>query len=192
MKRTDNIFQGGGNLFGKACLRASSVVWESPLKRLCARWRSIRTGLTVAAASAFMVVVGFGADEKPWGSEVASNGRKVRVTNAAELVAAFDNLKDGDTILLADGVYEPGRRLQIDGVKNISIHGESRNPDQVVWLGNGWANRGKSNDRTISSFPVRTRALKSLGSGISRFTITPSIVTVSPSGPDGGRTVAFG
>ena len=82
----------------------------------------------------------------PWTAAVVSDGRQVRVATAAELIAAFEDLQDGDTVLLADGVYEPARTLLIDGVRNVSIHGASRDPKRVVWRGRGWARRDRPNE----------------------------------------------
>ncbi len=64
--------------------------------------------------------------------------RRVRVSNAEELAAAVADARDGDVILLADGIYRVGRFLKLDNVKNVILRGASSDPAKVVLRGRGF------------------------------------------------------
>ncbi|HYE07475.1 MAG TPA: right-handed parallel beta-helix repeat-containing protein [Planctomycetota bacterium] len=57
--------------------------------------------------------------------------RTVAVADAAQLKAAFVDLQDGDTILIADGTYRPDRVLII-GKDRVTVRGGSGTRDAVV------------------------------------------------------------
>jgi hypothetical protein len=60
------------------------------------------------------------------------------VRTAEELTAAVRDAQDGDLILVADGSYRVGRVLNLDGVKNVTIRGESNDPAKVILRGRGF------------------------------------------------------
>lgn len=70
--------------------------------------------------------------------ELPLEGRRVSVSTADELAAAVANARDGDVILLADGVYRVGRPLVFDQVKNVTLCSASRDPSKVILRGRGF------------------------------------------------------
>lgn len=67
-----------------------------------------------------------------------TEGRRVPVSTAEELAFAVANAKNGDVILLADGVYCVGRFLSLDNVKNVTVSSASSDPAKVVLRGRGF------------------------------------------------------
>ena len=65
--------------------------------------------------------------------------RIVNVATEPQLLAAMNNLRNGDTILLADGTYTLSRSLYIDGRQNITIRGTAGSTN-VVLAGKGMDN----------------------------------------------------
>jgi hypothetical protein len=75
-----------------------------------------------------------------------ADGRRVQVATAEELVAAIENAKDGDVILLADGTYLVGKFLALDKVKNVALRGASSDPTKVILRGRGFDNVSRGDD----------------------------------------------
>ncbi len=73
-------------------------------------------------------------------------GRKVHVETAEELKKAISEIQDGDTILLADGVYKVGRFLRLDKVKNVQIRSVSGDPTKVTLRGRDFDTVDSSDD----------------------------------------------
>jgi hypothetical protein len=64
-------------------------------------------------------------------AEAAKKGRTVEVSDAAQLKAAFADLKDDDTILIADGLYHPDRVMMLN--KNrVTVRGKSGDREKVI------------------------------------------------------------
>jgi hypothetical protein len=73
-------------------------------------------------------------------------GRRVPVSTAEELAGAVAGARDGDVILLADGVYRVGRFLRLDNVKNVTLCSAARDPAKVVLRGRGFDVVGRGDD----------------------------------------------
>jgi hypothetical protein len=69
-----------------------------------------------------------------------TGARIVNVASEPELQAAMRNLRNGDTILLADGAYNLTGHPTINGRNNVTIRG-ARGSTNVVLLGKGMDNR---------------------------------------------------
>lgn len=69
-----------------------------------------------------------------------SGVRIVNVSSEPQLQAAFGNLRDGDTIVLADGTYDLTGILTINNRQNVTIRGASGSTN-VVLAGKGMDNR---------------------------------------------------
>jgi hypothetical protein len=65
-------------------------------------------------------------------------GRVVNVSTVAELREAVADAQDGDTIMVADGVYQLDRFLQLTGRTGVTIGGASGDAAKVELRGIGW------------------------------------------------------
>jgi hypothetical protein len=70
--------------------------------------------------------------------------RIINVTNDTQLQTAMGNLQNGDTILLADGVYNLSSSLYVNGRNNITIRGTAGSTN-VVLAGKGMDNSNYAN-----------------------------------------------
>ena len=61
------------------------------------------------------------------------NGRRVNVSTAKQLYAAFDraNAKDGDVIVLAPGTYDMDEDISVSHKGNVVLYGDPQNPQNV-------------------------------------------------------------
>jgi hypothetical protein len=90
----------------------------------------------------------FGADipavDGPWQRPPAlppPTGRVVRVRTEPQLQQALQNLQSDTTILIAPGVYELTRTLQVGGgVRNVALRGDTPDRGQVILRGRGMRN----------------------------------------------------
>jgi len=69
------------------------------------------------------------------------SGNIVRVTSPSELDHAVRQASDGDTILVADGVYQLDHLLHLRGRTGVTIRGESGDPAKAIIRGAGFENR---------------------------------------------------
>ncbi len=65
-------------------------------------------------------------------------GRVVNVSTVAQLRDAIANAQDGDTILVADGIYQLDRFLELTGRTNVTLRGASGDASKVELRGIGW------------------------------------------------------
>ena len=70
--------------------------------------------------------------------------RTVNVATEAQLQSAMRSLRDGDTILLANGTYNLTNTLYVSNVNNVTIRGAS-GCDNVVLVGRGMDNANYGN-----------------------------------------------
>lgn len=75
-----------------------------------------------------------------------TGARIVNVGSEAQLQSAMGSLRDGDTILLADGTYPLSSSLYINGRNNVTIRGAAGSTN-VVLAGNGMDNASYANVR---------------------------------------------
>ena len=65
-------------------------------------------------------------------------GRTVNVSTAEQLRDAVNQAEDGDTILLADGLYQLDRFLNLSGKTGVALRGGSADASRVEVRGLGW------------------------------------------------------
>ncbi|HXT11852.1 MAG TPA: choice-of-anchor Q domain-containing protein [Candidatus Angelobacter sp.] len=70
--------------------------------------------------------------------------RIINVTNDSQLQSAMGNLQSGDTILLADGVYNLSHTLYVNGRNDVTIRGTAGSTN-VVLVGKGMDNTNYGN-----------------------------------------------
>ncbi len=68
-------------------------------------------------------------------------GRVVEVASAQELDRAVRHARDGDTIMVADGVYQLNRLLYLTNRSDVTIRGASGHPSKAIIRGAGWEAR---------------------------------------------------
>ncbi len=73
-------------------------------------------------------------------------GEVIRVATADELLAAVERVRQGGTILLADGPYRMPRIIILRGKKDIPIRSAGGDPIRVVLSGKGWDSSGQNDD----------------------------------------------
>jgi len=81
------------------------------------------------------------ADRPEWMPAVPAlpvTGRTVNVGTVDELRDAIAHARDGDTILVADGVYQLNRFLQLTGCTGVTLRGASGDASKVELRGIGW------------------------------------------------------
>lgn len=77
------------------------------------------------------------------------SGKIVRVASVDELDDAVRFASDGDTILVADGVYQLDRLLHLRGRTGVTIRGESEDPAKAVIRGAGFEERQSGFDLLV-------------------------------------------
>jgi hypothetical protein len=65
-------------------------------------------------------------------------GHVISVNTADQLRAAVNNVKDGETIAIADGTYQLVPYVWLRNKKNVSIRSVSGDPSKVILRGKGW------------------------------------------------------
>jgi hypothetical protein len=73
-------------------------------------------------------------------------GETIRVSTAAELLAAVNEVRPGGAILLADGQYQIPRVIVLRDKTNITIRSASGDSSRVVLRGRGWESDGRGGD----------------------------------------------
>jgi hypothetical protein len=77
------------------------------------------------------------------------SGNIVHVTSSSELDHAVRHASDGDTVLVADGVYQLDRLLHLRGRTGVTIRGESGDPAKAVIRGTGFEDRESGFDLLV-------------------------------------------
>ena len=72
--------------------------------------------------------------------------RIVKVATETQLQTAMGNLRDGDTLLLADGTYNLTASLYINGRQNVTIRGNAGSTNVVI-AGKGMDNSNQAPSR---------------------------------------------
>jgi hypothetical protein len=73
-------------------------------------------------------------------------GPVLRVSTAAELLAAVDRVEPGGTILLADGHYPLTRTMVLRDKRGVTLRGASGDPSRVILSGQGWDSHDRNDD----------------------------------------------
>ena len=103
---------------------------------------TLYTGLSLAVILCLALAADAAAPERPsWmpaAPPLRATGRIVNVSDEPQLRAALSGARDGDTIMLADGVYRLPRFLELRGRRRVVIRGASGDATKVTVCGLGW------------------------------------------------------
>ncbi|MFB3880847.1 MAG: hypothetical protein ACE149_06265 [Armatimonadota bacterium] len=99
--------------------------------------------LVLVGAAIWLAATGASADaaRPPWmpvAPALPVVGRTVHVSTVTQLQEAIAQARDGDTVLLADGVYQLDRFIQLRGLTGVTLRGASGDASKVELRGIGW------------------------------------------------------
>ena len=104
-------------------------VWLHPLVLvLAAVWLAAMGSASAASRPEWM----------PAAPPLPVTGRIVNVSTVGQLREAISHAKDGDTIFIADGIYQLDRFLQLAGRTGVTLRGASGDASKVELRGIGW------------------------------------------------------
>jgi len=103
---------------------------------------TLYTGLSLTLVLCLALAAQAAAPERPsWmppPPPLPVTGRIVNVSDEPQLRAALSGAKDGDTIMLADGVYRLPRFLELQGRRGVVVRSASGDAKKVTIRGLGW------------------------------------------------------
>jgi len=111
---------------------------------------TLYTGLSLTVMLCLALGADAAAPERPsWmpaAPPLRATGRIVNVSDEPQLRAALSGARDGDTIMLADGVYRLTRFLELRGKRRVVIRGASGDTTKVTIRGLGWESGTNQDD----------------------------------------------